>query len=110
MKKSQKKLWIGLIVLAFLTPLGIILPEKLKAGGAWGEWGPEELGKILGFVPTEVKRLAGIWKAPVAGYSFAEHGSSIALKSISYLLSGLIGIVIAGIAIWLISRFVKNGK
>lgn len=58
MTKSQKKLWIGLFILTLLTPLGVILPEKFKAGGAWGEWGPEELEKLVGYVPEGLKRLA----------------------------------------------------
>lgn len=61
MTKSQKKLWIGLIILALLTPLGIILPEKFKAGGAWGEWGPEALEKLIGYVP------AGLRNWPIYG-------------------------------------------
>lgn len=32
MGRSRKKLWIGQIVFAFLSPLGIILPEKFAAG------------------------------------------------------------------------------
>ena len=76
MTKSQKKLWIGLLILSLLTPLGIILPEKFKAGGAWGEWGPEELEKLIGYVPKGLKRLADLWKAPVPDYNFGGEGAS----------------------------------
>ncbi|MGD0919371.1 MAG: hypothetical protein ABSB22_23255 [Thermodesulfobacteriota bacterium] len=57
MKTFQKRLWIGLFILALLTPLGVILPEKFNAGDAWGEWGPETLEKLLGYVPDGLKRL-----------------------------------------------------
>ncbi len=62
MTKFQKKLGLGLLILALFTPLGVILPEKFKAGGAWGEWGPEELQKLLGYVPAGLKRTAHLWK------------------------------------------------
>jgi hypothetical protein len=35
MTKFQKKLWIGLAIMALLTPLGIYLPKKFNAGDAW---------------------------------------------------------------------------
>ncbi len=39
--KIVTKLWIGLAVLIVLSPLGLILPERFKAGDAWGEWGTD---------------------------------------------------------------------
>jgi len=30
-----KKLWLGIAVLIIITPLGLILPDYFKAGGAW---------------------------------------------------------------------------
>ncbi len=111
MTKSQKKLWIGLVVLALLTPIGIILPEKFKAGGAWGEWRPEELEKLLGYVPAGLRRLSELWKAPVSDYSFGNEGASITVKVISYIASGLVGILAVGLVIYWVSRLIiRNGK
>ena len=70
MTQSQKRLWIGLIILAFLSPLGIILPEMFKAGDAWGEWSTETLQKVLGYVPEGLRKYSDIWKAPMPDYSF----------------------------------------
>lgn len=106
MTKSQKKLWIGLLILALLTPLGVILPEKFKAGGAWGEWGPEELKRLIGYVPEGLKRLADLWKAPVPDYHFGGEGASMAVQIISYIASGLIGILAVGLVIYVISRVI----
>jgi cobalt/nickel transport protein len=106
MTRSQKKLWIGLLILALLTPLGVILPEKFKAGGAWGEWGPEELKKLIGYVPEGLKRLADLWKAPVPDYNFGGEGASIAVQVISYIASGLIGILAVGLVIYVIARLI----
>jgi cobalt/nickel transport protein len=111
MEKYQKKLWIGLLILALLTPLGVILPEKFKAGGAWGEWGPEELKKLIGYVPEGLKRLADLWKAPVPDYSFGREGASMTVQVLSYIVSGLIGVLAVGVVIYLISKvIVRNEK
>ena len=48
MTRFQKRLWIGLLIMALLTPLGIFLPEKFKAEEAWGEWGQINLRNFWG--------------------------------------------------------------
>jgi cobalt/nickel transport protein len=112
MTKSQKKLWLGLLVLALLTPLGVILPEKFGATGAWGEWGPGKLEKLLGYLPEGLRRLSELWKAPLPDYSFGGEGASRIVQVLSYVASGLIGILAIGLVIYAISRLVlrKNGK
>ncbi|HXX57567.1 MAG TPA: hypothetical protein VEI96_06165 [Thermodesulfovibrionales bacterium] len=111
MTKSQKRLWVGLFVLALLTPLGIILPERFKAGGAWGEWGPEELEKLIGYVPEGLRKLSDLWKAPVSDYNFGGDGASMTIQAISYVASGIIGILAVGLVIYVISRLiVRNEK
>lgn len=111
MQKSQKKLWIGLFVLAVLTPLGLIIPEKFKAGEAWGEWGLHRLESLIGYAPEGLKRLSGLWKSPLPAYSLGGEGASTAAKALSYIISGLLGVLAVGLATYLISRFiVKNGK
>jgi hypothetical protein len=111
MKTFQKRLWIGLFILALLTPLGVILPEKFNAGDAWGEWGPETLEKLLGYVPDGLKRLADLWKAPIPDYNFGGENATLTVQAISYILSGLLGIVAVGLAVYVISRLiVRSGK
>ncbi|NCO83292.1 MAG: cobalamin biosynthesis protein [Nitrospirae bacterium CG_4_10_14_3_um_filter_44_29] len=111
MTKSQKKLWIGLFILTLLTPLGVILPEKFKAGGAWGEWGAEELEKLVGYVPEGLKRLSELWKAPAPDYNFGGEGASMTVQVISYIASGLIGILAVALVIYVIARLIlKNEK
>jgi cobalt/nickel transport protein len=111
MTRFQKKLWIGLLIMALLTPLGIYLPEKFKAGGAWGEWGPEELEKLLGYVPEGFKKLADFWKAPVPDYNFGGENAAFSTQVISYIISGVIGIAAAAMVIYLIAKFlVKHEK
>jgi hypothetical protein len=111
MTKSQKKLWLGLFALALLTPLGILLPEKFRAGGAWGEWGSGELEKVIGYVPEGLRRLAELWKAPVPDYGFGSRGGSTIVQIVSYAASGLMGLLTVGIVTYLIARIiVRNGK
>ncbi len=108
MTSFQKKLWLGLGIMALLTPLGLILPELFKAGEAWGEWGTATLEKILGYLPEGLKRMAEIWKAPLPDYGFGNEEATLAKRLIFYLISGVIGVVIVGGAIYLISRYWIN--
>jgi cobalt/nickel transport protein len=85
-----RKLWFGLIVLVLLTPLGIILPEKLKAGGAWGEWSAREVQTLTGYLPAGLAKLEGLWKALFPDYEIpGMHGTWPA--RLAYFLTGGIG-------------------
>ncbi len=111
MTKMQVKLWIGLAIMALLTPLGLLLPERFKAAGAWGEWSTEGLAKLVGFVPEGLRKLSALWGAPLPDYGLAGRGASPALRILSYLLSGMMGILIVGAVIYLLLRLIiKNGK
>jgi len=111
MTRFQKKLWIGLLIMALLTPFGILAPQKFRAGEAWGEWGIEKLDKLLGYVPEGLRKLADLWKAPIPDYNFGGEGVSTTLQTISYVASGLLGIGICVFVVYVISRFIaKHGK
>ena len=111
MRTFQKKLWIGLLIMTLLTPLGILLPEKFKAEEAWGEWGTEKLEKLLGYVPEGLKKLTDFWKAPIPDYNFGGEGASMTLQVISYIASGLLGIGVCAFVVYTVSRFMaKHGK
>jgi hypothetical protein len=111
MTRFQKKLWTGLLIMALLTPLGILLPEKFKAEAAWGEWGAEKLEKLLGYVPEGLRKLADFWRAPIPDYNVGGEGASMTLQAISYIVSGLLGIGVCAIIVYTVSRFMaKHGK
>jgi len=111
MTRFDKKLWIGLLVMALLTPLGIYLPERFKAGGAWGEWGRDRLQELLGYVPEGLRKMAEFWKAPVPDYNFGGENAAFGTQVISYILSGIIGIAAAVLVIYLITKLlVKHEK
>lgn len=108
---TTKKLWIGIGVLALLSPLGIIIPKWFGAGGAWGEWGLTEIEKVSGFVPEGLKRIAGIWKAPLRDYNLPAGSKGLAVESIGYVLSAVIGIALIAGIMYIITKLLgrKNG-
>jgi hypothetical protein len=111
MTKTQKRLWAGLVIMALLSPLGILLPEMFNSGDAWGEWGTETLERLLGFVPESLKKYSEMWKAPVPDYNPGGEDASITVKVLSYIASGLMGIVVIVLVIYFISKvMVKNEK
>ena len=110
MTRLQKKLWIGLSIMALLSPLGIILPEKFDAGDAWGEWGTDKLERLLGYVPEGIRKLADLWKAPIPDYNFGGEGASMIVQVISYILSGVLGVLLCGLAVYALSRILKRNE
>lgn len=133
MPRHIKHLWIGLVVLALLSPLGLFLPERFKAvEGAWGEWNAEELGKRLEsvvsrpssvvrdesvadderrntddhsrFVPAGFQKLADIWIAPLADYTRAAEAAPFATHALWYILSAFMGIVFTVVVIYGLTR------
>lgn len=90
-----KKLWIGLGLLALLSPLGL-----LASNTAWGEWGTEELSQLLGYVPKGLVRFSGIWNAPLPDYSVPQTG-----EVSGYILSAVIGMALIIIITWGLGRF-----
>ena len=81
-----RRLWLGLFALALLTPLGLWLPQRFRAGPAWGEWSPEEVKRMMGYVPEGMKKGAELWRAPLPDYFPPKLHPSL-----GYLLSGLLG-------------------
>ena len=88
-----RALWVGLVVLVFVTPLGLLAP-----GTAWGEWGSHQFSALgLGFVPEGLKKLEGLWGAPLKAYNLPALGNS----SLGYVLSAGLGIVVVAVIAWL---------
>jgi hypothetical protein len=100
----QQKLFLGLLALALLTPLGIILPRLFHAEETWGEWDTGHLRGVLGYVPERLARGAHIWHAPVAGYTFSQEGACLASRLFSYVIAGLAGLVLIALAVVLLAR------
>lgn len=100
-KKSIKKVFIALLALAFLTPIGLLTQNP-----AFGEWSLEEIKKMLGFVPEGVKKYADIYKFDLFdGYTvkFIHNGY------VGYILSAIIGIVIIFV-LFAILKFITSER
>ncbi len=103
--KTVTKFWIGLGCLVVLSPLGLILPDRFKAGSAWGEWGADEMEKLVGYVPQGLKRLSEVWNAPMPDYAlkgWEEKG--LAHLSFAYILSAIVGVTLIALIIWLLGK------
>jgi cobalt/nickel transport system permease protein len=88
------RLWWGLGILILLSPVGL-----LARGTAWGEWGTDELEKLLGFVPAGLRRLsaAGL-QAPLQNYSLPGVAGRFWSGSLVYVLCAIIGVgAVAGL-------------
>ena len=97
-----RKLWVALVVLAVVSPLGLLAP-----GTAWGEWGTEELAR-MGFkaIPEGIARLSGVWGAPLQGYNLPALGNS----NLGYILSAFMGILVVSVVAWLFARILTIGS
>jgi cobalt/nickel transport system permease protein len=97
---SYRKFWWALGVLIAMSPLGL-----LASGTAWGEWGAEELQKMLGFIPAGMQRLADTWShAPFGDYSLPGL-ESFWSSAIIYILCAILGVGIISLLTYLFWRF-----
>ena len=93
--KRYRKYFIALLVLAFLTPAGLILPSAFHADTTWGEWSAGEIKGLVGYVPDRLEKLSSIWNAPMPDYALkGQDEASLPRLSISYILSAVAGILI----------------
>lgn len=107
--KTATKCWIGLGVLVLLSPLGLILPDRFKAGSAWGEWGPDEIGKMIGYIPKGLEKLGARWNAPMPDYAFKGwEDKGLTHLSFAYIFSGIAGVGLVVATVWLLGRFLAN--
>jgi len=107
--KIATKLWLGIIVLIILSPLGLILPEYFKAGDAWGEWGQDTIKELVGYVPKGLERLSSYWNAPIPDYAFKgwdEKG--LWHLSLAYIGSAIIGVLVIVGVIFLIAKLLSR--
>lgn len=88
--KTIKKLWIGIGVLAVLSPLGLYLPYKFGAGSSWGEWSANEIHGLVGYVPKGLQKLSSLWNAPLPAYGLGN--PELKHQSLTYVISAILGI------------------
>lgn len=107
--KITTKLWLGIVVLIILSPLGLILPERFKAGGAWGEWGADEVQKLVGYIPKGLAKVSSLWSAPLPDYAFKGWGEKgLSHLSIAYIISAIVGVIIIVIVALIIGKILSK--
>lgn len=110
---TVQRLRNGVGVLAFLSPLGVILPWLFGAKSAWGEWGAAELGRLTGFVPAGLGRLGELWRAPLPDYAIAGLAKGgVVMAALAQLMSAALGIgaVVLCVMVWGRLWTIKEGK
>ena len=107
--KLTTRLWIGLGIFILLSPLGLILPDRFKAGSAWGEWGADEMEKLVGYVPQGLKHLSELWNAPMPDYAFKGwEEKGLTHLSLAYIVSAILGVALIVLATWAIGKCVTK--
>lgn len=101
----MRKLWKIIFILVILSPLGIIIPYLFNAGSAWGEWGPEELKELIGYVPQGLEKLSSLSKPIFPDYNLKiwEEGSLLH-QSLGYIISGFVGVGIVVLITYLLGK------
>lgn len=109
MNKFQKKLLYWLVLLAILSPMGILIPNLLNSGDAWGEWDKETVEKMVGFIPKGMENLSSFFKGLFSDYTniFGED-SPLIIQILSYIISAILGSLVIYILIRLILKFYKT--
>ncbi len=84
----KRKIILGVIALALLTPLGL-----LARGSTWGEWRVSEVKSLVGYVPEGMRSMASLWSAPLRDYAVPgwQTGSGSVL---GYIFSSLVGVAL----------------
>jgi len=107
--KTINKLWIALGAMVVLSPLGLFLPDHFKAGAAWGEWGGDEMEKLVGYIPSGLSKLAELWKPPMPDYAF-QGGEEKGLThlSLAYIVSGVVGDALVAVLAWWVGKSLSD--
>ena len=103
---SKRKLVLGLVILALLSPLGL-----LASGTAWGEWSLEEVQAQLGFIPLGMAKFAGFWHHSVfPDYGLAGFEQTFWHQALFYLLSAFLGLILIGLVAYIFQRTARKGR
>jgi hypothetical protein len=97
---TSNKFFIGLALLAVLTPIGL-----LAQGTAYGEWGSDELKENLGYVPTGIEQAEIMWSAPFPDYTLPGLGDDFMNSSAGYIFSAAAGSALIYVSVVALTKF-----
>jgi cobalt/nickel transport system permease protein len=98
--KRIRSVGTAYVAAAVLAPLGLIAP-----GFAYGEGGPEDLQKELGYIPDGLQNLAELFSAPFKDYNlplpfFDSADAPLWHTALGYEIAGILGILLVGLVLW----------
>ena len=94
-----RKLWLLLVVLVVLVPLGLLAP-----GSAFAEWSGSDLESIFGMTPPAgLTTLEGVYNAPFKDYS-VPGATTFTQLSLAYILAAVIGVSVLGFGLFAVYR------
>jgi cobalt/nickel transport system permease protein len=97
--------WIVLLLLAILTPLGII-----AAGGAWGEWDLDGVKDHAGFVPEGMRATSKhSSEPPLAGYTVPGLDGGCVQQGFGTIITAVLGALVTALAAMVVARITRNG-
>jgi cobalt/nickel transport system permease protein len=106
--RGVKRLATAFVAIAVIAPLGLIAP-----GFAYGEGNTEDVKAAFGYVPSGLQSLSGIFSAPFGGYNvplpfFSAANAPLWHAAIGYEISGIVGILAVGGAVYLLARMLRR--
>jgi len=107
---NLKRVGAALTAIAVLAPLGLIAP-----GFAYGEGAVEDVEAAFGYVPQGLQDFSSIFSAPLSDYSiplpfFSDANAELWHAAIGYEITGILGILLCGGAIYAIVRLIGRGR
>ena len=80
-------------MLVVLCPIGL-----LAVGTAYGEWGPDDIKDMIGYVPAGLSRCQNSGILSLPDYDFGEGHDTVPAAAPGYYISAIIGVILcAGI-------------
>jgi cobalt/nickel transport system permease protein len=96
-----RPLWAVALALVVAAPLGLI-----ATGTAWGEWGADEIGRRIGYVP-EGLQAASDWRGLMPDYALPGADAGWAAAAV-YVAAALLGIAVLLLAAWALVRLARR--
>ena len=97
--------WSALLIVALLTPLGII-----AVGGAWGEWDLGGIKERVGFVPNGMRETAGgAERSPFKDYAVPGLENGIWRERLGTIIAAFAGAGATALAAYALARTAKHG-
>jgi len=109
MDKTFKILLITIVALIILVPVGL-LAGVLGNGIAYGEWGPDDLQQMLGFIPSGLNSLSNLWNPPLPDYDLPGGHDTLFMQAPGYWISAIVGVAVVGGLAYLAGKVLIRNK